>query len=115
MHCFASALLLVLQASGCLYANYRWIGYQTILKKGKSLDRWNLTFACLITVLEIIHFVKGIFRIPLYTSSDFSGGYLPAGYSHTSTQIAFTYILSLSSVILAISQAILTKRLILVS
>ena len=76
----------------------------------------NVAIFLLISVLEVIHVIKAIFWIPLYTEFDRDIGYLPPqGYWHNVVQLNFTYILLILGLILSWVSIFMANRLVKVS
>ena len=112
VHCLSSACLTILQASFAMWARSWWIEKEQTLARKRVITRACLLLSLVITILECLHFIAAVSRVPLYTAIELTGGYLRRGYRHTDLQIAFTYVFALGGAVLSALNVFITHKLV---
>lgn len=111
-HCLGSAGLSVLQATFAMWARAYWIEKEQTLARKRVVTRACLVLCLIIAILECLHLVAALSRVPLYTAVELKSGYMTRGYRHTDSQIAFTYVLALGGALLGAVNVFITHSLV---
>ena len=66
----------------------------------------------MVSLLETLHIIAALCRIPLYTRAELRSWYMRGIYFHTELQIAMTYVLAIAGVVVSVMNVCITFNLV---